>query len=101
MSNKYTVTAFAGLALPPGTPVKLSDGQLALRAHQVAPADGRGFVVSDQELTFKRGETIVLKGELPRGLAVLTDVPPAPAADPTPAPGQADEGDGEADEGGQ
>jgi hypothetical protein len=89
MSRKYTVTAFAGLALPAQTPIRLTDAQLALRQHQVRPAEGaRGWFVSDQELTFKAGEAIDVKADLPASLAVLTDAPPPPPAEPTPAPGQ-------------
>lgn len=92
MSKKYTVTAFAGLALPAMTPVQLSEDQLALRAHQVKPADGgRGFYVSAQELTFKRGEVVVVKTDLPRGLADRTDDEAPPASEPTAAPGQGGE----------
>lgn len=79
MPNSYTVSATAGLALPAGMPVKLSDDQLARRKHQVREAKEKGFHVSDERLTFKNGEKIVVIGELPKNLAALTDKPVPPS----------------------
>lgn len=79
MPNSYTVTAPGGLAIPAGMPVKLSDDQLARRRHQVREAKEKGFHVSDERMTFKNGEKIVVAGELPKNLAVLTDKPVAPS----------------------
>jgi hypothetical protein len=83
MPNVYTVNSQAGLSLPPATPIKLSDVQLARRRHQVAPVKGsKGFYVSSDRLTFKIGEKIEIEGELPKNLATLTDKP-MPEAKPT------------------
>lgn len=74
MSHSYTVTASAGLALPPQTPVKLSRKQLALRSHQVVRGKG-GFHTSPEVMTFKRGEVLIVEGELPKAVAERVGAP--------------------------
>lgn len=96
MAHRYRVAGIAGLTLPAGEPVKLSDSQLKLRAHQVAPsADFSGFHVSERDrLQFKAGETVELARPLPKaqvatGQVVSLDaegLPLAPPAAAVPAP---------------
>lgn len=83
MPKSYTVIAATGLALPANMPVHLEGDQLARRSHQVRAHALDGFFVSEDRLTFKAGETVVVEGELPKHLAVLTDQPVPPSA-PTP-----------------
>lgn len=81
--NTYLVTAAGGLSLPPQMPIALDDRQLERRKHQVRGHALEGFYVSDERLTFKAGEKIVVEGELPKNLAALTDQPMGPS-EPTP-----------------
>lgn len=65
----YLVIAAAGVTLPATTLVQLTEKQFAARAHlvtQVAEGDKISHHVAKAPLSFKRGETITVAGDMPK-----------------------------------
>lgn len=65
---KYVALAVVGLSA--GSILGLTSAQVSVRAHAVRPAQGRaGFYEAIENVQFKRGETFIYLGDIPKHLA--------------------------------